>query len=133
MKVNPKQYASLLYELTEGKSEKEISSVLQKFSSLLKKNNHLSKIDLILREFNVIWNKKKNIVNASIFSAREIDADLKKVIIDYVIKSSGASEVVLDEKINKEILGGVVIKYQDKIIDNSLKNRVKNLARILEK
>ncbi len=133
MKVNPKQYASLLYDLTEGKSEKEISSALQKFSNLLKKNNHLSKLSLILEEFNTIWNKKKNIVEANIFSAREIDSDLKKIIINYIKKSSGASEVVLGEEIDSDILGGVVIKYQDKIIDNSLKNRVKNLARVLEK
>lgn len=132
MKANPRQYATLLYELVEGKSEKETIPVLEKFFSLLKKNNYLSKLDLILEEFSSVWNKKKNIVDATVFSARKIDSDIKKVIISYISGSSGASEVILKEEIDKDILGGVIIKYQDKIIDNSLKNRVRNLSRILE-
>jgi len=133
MKVSPKQYAITLYELTDGKSEKEILDILKNFSILLKKRNYLSKTDLILEEFNKVWNTEKNIVNAKIVSARPLDSDLKQNIINYISSASKAKEVFLEEDIDKNILGGVIIKYNDKVIDSCLKTRVNILGKSLEK
>lgn len=133
MKISAKQYAVTLYDLIEGKTEKEISDVLKNFFELLKKNNVLSKLDAILKEFSDIWNKNKGVVEATVTTAKELDRVNKKSIIEYIKKVTKASDVVLEEKVDKNVLGGVVLKYGDKIVDNSLKGRVESLGRSLEK
>lgn len=133
MKISAKQYAVTLYDLIEGKTEKEISDVLKNFFELLKKNNVLSKLDAILKEFSDIWNKNKGVVETTVTTAKELDRVNKKSIIEYIKKVTKASDVVLEEKVDKNVLGGVVLKYGDKIVDNSLKGRVESLGRSLEK
>ena len=61
MKITSKQYATTLYDLIEGKTEKQISSVLVSFSNLLRKNNAMSKLGSILDDFNDIWNKENGV------------------------------------------------------------------------
>ena len=60
-------------------------------------------------------------------SARELNKETIKLLKSYVIKLSGAKEVVVDEQVDKNILGGVVIKYGDKVIDGSLKAQLEEL------
>jgi len=133
MKITAKQYAFALYDLTEGKNQKEISIVLASFSELLKKNNAFSKLDAILAEFNTIWNSENSIIEASVISAKGLDKTSKKAIIDYIKKVSDVGDVVLEEGVDKNILGGVIVKYGDKIVDSSLRGRVESLGRSLEK
>ena len=133
MKITPKQYAVTLYDLVEGKTQKEISVVLTKFSELLKKNNALSKLNAILDEFNIIWNRENGVVEATVTSARDLDKTNRKSIIEYIKKATKATDVFLKETVDKNILGGVVVKYGDKIVDSSLKGRVESLGRSLEK
>ncbi|PLX21026.1 ATP synthase F1 subunit delta [Candidatus Parcubacteria bacterium] len=133
MKASSKQYAVTLYDLVEGKTQKEISDVLKSFFELLKKDNVLSRLDDVLKEFNDIWNKENGIVEASVVSARELDKASKKEIVDYIKTASKAEDVVLDESVDEKILGGVIVKYADKIVDSSLKGRVSSLKRSLEK
>ena len=62
-----------------------------------------------------------------------MDKTSKKSIIEYIKKATEASDVLLDENVDKHILGGVVVKYGDKIVDSSLRARVESLGRSLEK
>ncbi|MDA3840016.1 MAG: ATP synthase F1 subunit delta [Patescibacteria group bacterium] len=133
MKISPKQYAIALYDLVEGKTEKEISVLLVGFSDMLRKNNAMSKLDSILKEFSAIWNKENGIVEATVTLARDLDGISKKSIIEYIKKATKATDVHLKETVDKSILGGVVLKYGDKIVDNSLRGRIESLGRSLEK
>ena len=133
MKITAKQFAETLYDSVEGKTEKEILSVLNNFSEIVKKNNALSMIDNILDEFSRIWNKENGIIEAKVTSARDLDKTNRKSIIEYIKKATKAKDVVLDETVDKKVLGGVILKYGDKIVDDSLLGRVRSLGRTLEK
>ena len=133
MKISSKQYAVALYDLVEGKTKKEISVVLTNFSEFLRKNNALSKLDIILDEFNIVWNRENGVVEAIVTSARDLDKTNRKSIIEYIRNATEAKDVILEEAVDKNILGGVVVKYGDKIVDSSLKGRVESLGRSLEK
>jgi hypothetical protein len=47
MKINTKQYARALYELTKEKSEKDVDVVIKKFVNDLKKIGMLDKVEEI--------------------------------------------------------------------------------------
>ncbi|MBI4811838.1 ATP synthase F1 subunit delta [Candidatus Falkowbacteria bacterium] len=124
MKITFKQYAQVLYEIMADKDTGEIKDDVKKFIESLAKNEQLKKAHKIMIEFVKIWNKEKGIVEAEAISARELDKDIVKLLNNYIVKLSGAKEVLISEKINKDILGGVVIKYGDRVVDGSLKSRV---------
>jgi F-type H+-transporting ATPase subunit delta len=121
MKIKPRQYALSLYEAVEGKSPAQVKAVIGKFVELLAKKNQLASADKIAVQFVKIWNEKHGIVEALALSANGLDRTSVKLLENYIIELSGAKEVMMSQKTDKNILGGVIVKYGDKIIDGSLK------------
>ncbi|MFW5888395.1 MAG: ATP synthase F1 subunit delta [Patescibacteria group bacterium] len=133
MKITPKKYAQVLYELTEGKNKKEIKDILENFAGFLVDNRDISKADKIIDQFGKIWNKKNRTVEAKAVTSTETDEQTLAVIENYIKNISNARKVELKHEIDKRILGGVVIRYEDKLIDAGLKTQVKNLKSFLVK
>ena len=126
MKITPKQYAVALYESINGDKNK-IKLVLNEFVKVLILNNDIIKAPKIILEFEKIWDKKKGIVTAEIISAGELEKSIIKLLNNYIKKVSEAEQVISRQAVDKNLLGGVVVKYGDKIIDASLRTRLVNL------
>ncbi|HAM88915.1 MAG: ATP synthase subunit delta [Candidatus Falkowbacteria bacterium GW2011_GWC2_38_22] len=127
MKIKAKQYALALLELLKDKKEKEISGCLDKFIKALIQNNQISQIDKILDFFNIYWNKEKSEIDAEVSSVEALDKHSLKEISGYIQTKSQAQKVNLIERQDKEILGGMVLKYGDKILDNSVRARLRGV------
>lgn len=127
MKITAKQYAQSLYETTMGKKSSQIKVDIKKFVEILVKNNDLNSGEKIVNEFIKVKNKKEGIVESEIVSARKLDNSTVKLLNNYIVKLSGAKKVVLEKSLDKNILGGVVIKYGDKILDGSVKTKLGEL------
>jgi len=56
-----------------------------------------------------------------------LDKETGKLLKNYITGLSGAKEVLVSEKTDKNILGGVIIKYGDKVLDGSLKTSLEEL------
>jgi F-type H+-transporting ATPase subunit delta len=127
MKISPKKYAQALLEAIGEKKVSEIKEVIKKFVEIMQANNNLSQINKVIEQFNKLWNKKQGIIEAEIISAKELDKEIVKLLNSYIIKLTGAKEAILNKKVDKNILGGVIIKYKDIIIDGSLRNKLDEL------
>jgi len=127
MKVTSKQYAESLYEAVKGKNDSQVKDAVKNFLEILIANNDISKADKIVKEFKKLWNKEEGIVEAEVVSARELGSDIIKLLNGYIVKLSKAKKVILNNKIDKDVLGGVVIKYEDKILDGSLRTKLGEL------
>lgn len=133
MKIKPRQFALSLYESVDGKTSGQVKAVIEKFVELLAEKNMLTKADKISTEFIKIWNEKHGIVEAEVSSTNDLDKASVKLLEDYIAKVSGAKEVMINEVVNKSLLGGVVIKYGDRVVDGSLKRNLQDLKSSLEK
>jgi len=133
MKITPKQYAQTLYELSKDIKKEDVEKVISDFVRILFANNNASKLDKIIAEYNKIWNSEQGVVDAEIISVRELDTDIVKLLKNYIIKIAGAENIELKKKTDKNILGGVVIKYGDKILDASLRAKVNALKERMKK
>jgi|WetSurMetagenome_2_1015567.scaffolds.fasta_scaffold00819_12 F-type H+-transporting ATPase subunit delta len=131
MKITAKQYATVLLESLEGRDEKQTGEVLKKFAEVLLSNNHLSLFPGIIRFFKEAWDKKHGTAEAEIVTARKISqlaiAELEK----FIKARAGSNEVELKEKIDPSLLGGVVLRYGNKSLDLSLKNKLSEIKRQL--
>ncbi|HFC76843.1 MAG TPA: ATP synthase F1 subunit delta [Candidatus Moranbacteria bacterium] len=132
MKISSKQCAQTLFELTLGKSENEIDSVILKFVKLLKKNKQLKKTNDIIKKFNEIYNKANGIIEAEIVTIRELGSEQFSKIESFLKEKYSVKKVILKSKIDKNIKGGIIIKVGDEVLDGSIKGRLNELARILK-
>lgn len=127
MKITPKQYAEALYQVVKGKKDSEVKNAVKKFAGVIVENNDIKKAGKIIKQFSKLWNESKGIVEAEILSARELSKSTVALLNNYIKKLSGAGEIVIKQTVSKNLLGGVVIKYKDKVLDGSLKTRLEKL------
>lgn len=133
MKVTANQYAKSLYELTDGKPKQNINDIVAGFLKVLQKNNQVKLAGKIIEKFNGIYNQKNGIVEAEVITREEVRTSVRTLVRTYVSTKYKAKEVVIKNKIDENIKGGIVIKVRDEILDASVANKLKNLGSILAK
>lgn len=131
MKIKAKQYAQALFLEARGKEGKELLNVIDRFFEVLKTDNNISQIGKIIFYFNELWNKENSLVEAEITCSRSLESNLKNDVLSYLKKISKAENIKISEKENKKIIGGFVLKYGDKIIDASIKNKINSFKNSL--
>ncbi len=139
MKASPKQYAVSLYESLDSVKEKdEVGRKLFNFAEILRKNNDLILIDKIIAEFEKYWNEQKGIVCLNINSANPLSEKEKNQIKKWFENRAGdfigrkPREIVLKEKIDGNLIGGIVLRTDDAIIDGSIKRQLINLKKQMQ-
>lgn len=132
MKITTTQYANTLYDLTEGKEKARVNSIVEKFTALLIKNRQIKLAGKIIEKFSEIYNRKNGIVEAEITSREVLSNELRNKVSNYVSNKYKAKEVVINNKIDENIKGGIVVKVGDEVIDASLKSRLINLNKLLK-
>ncbi len=133
MNLKPKQYAQAFYEALKGKDEKQMRNIIDNFARVLVNNQDATKESKIIEKFNDIWNQENNITEVRVITSVNVDKDILEALNSYISQKTQANKVKIKNQLNKDMLGGVIIRYEDKIIDDSLKSRVKQLKNKLIK
>ena len=94
---------------------------------ILTRKNREPLLPSIAAEFHNAFNDYKGIGKASIVSAFELDASLKSQLEAMVKKLSNKSQVELDQKVDKDLIGGFILNVGDRQIDASIKSKLKSL------
>lgn len=131
MKVSKAQYAKTLLELTDGKSEQEVSAIVQKFAEMLKNDGQLKNAGNIMKKFSELYNAKHGIVEAEIVSKSEMGESELRKIEEFIVKKYGGNKVEIRNIVDESIKGGIVIKVGDEVIDGSVSAQLKRLKREL--
>ena len=125
--VDSKKLAQVLLEITEGKSEGEVRSSIKNFAEFLLKKNLLSHINSIVAEYEILYNSKHNIIEATVTTINGLKESSKQELKEALKQKYKATEVTLKEITNKKLLGGIKIKIGDTVFDNSLQNSLYQL------
>ncbi len=125
MKNSAKQYAQALFlEIKNKDKDSNVESLVNNFVNILKEDNCFSQFEKIIFYFNDLWKKEYSLVEAEISTARKIDDNLKNILSEYLTKISQAKKIKIKEKESAKLVGGFVLKYNDKIVDFSIKNKL---------
>lgn len=128
MKLTAQQYAKTLFESLQDTESKHHGLVMDNFVAALKMNNDLKMFDEIALEFEKLEKAQKGIKIADVTSAKKLDKSSEKAIIEQLNKLVGG-KVELKQKIDEKLIGGVVIKLDDMLIDASAKNSLEELKK----
>lgn len=126
-------YAQALYEAVEDKKKPEIKILVDNFLKLLQEKNQLSQISEIVAEIETIDNKAHHRIQAEVISALHLDEGTINKLEKFIHERTGAREVIWEKKIDKNILGGVILKFQDTVLDISLAGILETLADEIKK
>ena len=127
MKISAQQYAQALFDSVALKSDKEVKVVLKSFVEILGRNRELNRAPEIIIAFTELWNKANGELSAQLVSARELGPTAKETVTDYLKEKTGAKKVILEEEIDKKLIGGFVLRYDSKVVDASLKTSLEDL------
>lgn len=131
-KYTAKQYAKALFESVQSTDKKDIDKVLDNFAKVLSENNDLRMFEQISEEYHNNELEHKGIKPVEVVSAHTLDQNSEKQIVAQ-LNDLVKQNVEIRKKVDEGLIGGVVIKFDDQIIDASVKNSLDNLKNNLSK
>lgn len=82
------------------------------------------------REYNALLDERLGRLNVQVTVARQLDAAGERELTDNLTRTLGRT-VVPHITINKDILGGVIVRFGDRVLDGSLRRRMLSMRRRL--
>ena len=114
----------VLAKIFGGRIEEPVLS----FLFLLNENSRLGILRDIFSAFKNFVDEEKNIINADIISAVELNEVQKQNLVSKLQNKTGKA-INPEYKLDNTIMAGFIIKINDTVIDLSLKNRIENLKK----
>ena len=111
--------SDIISKIFKGKVNKYTLSFLQ----LIIKNKRENHLKGICRDFIEICRKYKGIRTAVLTTAYQLSEDEKK-IIKQIIEKKFEATIELKDKVNEELIGGMVIQVDDKELDLSIAKQI---------
>lgn len=130
MKITSQQYATALFDAISETAPHDHDKVLDNFVRILAQNGDLGKYDDIETEFRKLKLSSQGIQEAEVTVAKE--AEINQTIIHQLNQVVGG-KLEIKKKIDENIIGGVVVRVDDTLIDASVKNQLNNLNQDLKK
>jgi len=75
--------------------------------------------------------EKYNVGEAEVTSVTPLTPDQRKRVEELAKKMGGYKEILLNERINPNIIGGVIITSGDKLYEGTIKRQLKNMLKIV--
>ncbi|MFW5856182.1 MAG: F0F1 ATP synthase subunit delta [Bacillota bacterium] len=105
---------------------KELSAHVFNFLKLLVDHRRIFFLKSIVKEYNRLVNQQENILEVKVTSAIELDKDLKDNIRKKLEKELDY-KIILEDKVDPDIIGGLILKIGDHIIDGSIQHELNSL------
>lgn len=128
-----KNIAAPIYQFRQQKNtlmalseDLELSNFVRNLLVLLAQNKRLNYLNLILDKIGRLLKEKDGIKFVSITFAEMPEKSLLVKITDELKKLLNA-EINLDYHLDKNIISGMIIKYDNKMLDASLKNKLRSI------
>ena len=108
----------------------ELDEKVHNFLKVAAENGRLNVVPHIAEQFEALRSEDEGSINAHVISAYAVNATQKKSIIAALKKKLGR-EVTITTQIDKSLLGGVIIRAGDIVIDGSVKLQLEKITNSL--
>jgi ATP synthase F1 delta subunit len=98
------------------------------FLELLAERHRLPAIFRIRRDFDELWREEHKLLPVEVTSAVELDASLVRSIGDRIEERTGR-RIELTSRVDPDIIGGLVLRVGNKVLDASVHGRLERLRR----
>lgn len=107
--------------------QKEANVLTISFFELVCKKGRASVLPAMAKEYHKQYNLHLGIQSAELTSTVKLDAQTLDALSDVVKEISGKQKVELIEKIDPNLIGGFILRVEDRQIDESIKSKLQQL------
>ncbi len=97
------------------------------FINVVIDNSRMNILNDIFNDFNLLLNEKNNIVTIDVYSYDVLTEEQSNEILNKLSGGYKGKTIVLDNHIDKELLGGIKLFHNGKQIDGSIKSQLNRL------
>ena len=105
----------------------ELDQITSNFLGVLAKNRRLAQLPAIIRAFRELAARHRGELTADVVSAHPLDADQIKALRQN-LRTRFGTEVAIEHRIDRDILGGLIVKVGSQMIDGSIRTKLNTLA-----
>jgi F-type H+-transporting ATPase subunit delta len=106
----------------------EADETIVNFLELLIEKHRMPALFRIRREFDALWERENRRLPVSVTSAIELDEATVTQIGDAIGQQTG-QHISLTSEVDPDILGGIVLRVGNSILDASIRNRLEKLRK----
>ncbi|HEY7410784.1 MAG TPA: ATP synthase F1 subunit delta [Vicinamibacteria bacterium] len=97
---------------------------------LLAQSRRLSLLPDVERSYETLWNARQGVVTAEVVTAQPLEAAQEKALAR-ALRGAAGREVELRPAVRPEIIGGVLVRMEDRLIDGSVRGKLAALRETL--
>jgi ATP synthase F1 delta subunit len=112
-----------LHKAVDGADEN-----LMNFFELLIEKHRMPVIHRIRREYDGLWREENKMLPVQVTSAVELDEQIVKDLGERIGESTGR-KVDLTSRVDEGIIGGIVLRVGNSVLDASIRNRLEQLRK----
>jgi ATP synthase F1 delta subunit len=116
-----------LHRTVEGADE-----TLTNFLELMLENHRMPVVFRVRREFDRLWEEANDLLPVQITSAVALDESVSRRIGDEIGRQTG-KQVELTSSVDPDVIGGIVVRVGNSILDASIRNRLETLRKQVAK
>jgi ATP synthase F1 delta subunit len=105
---------------------------LTNFLELLLENHRMPVVFRVRREFDRLWEEANDLLPVLITSAVALDESVSRRIGDEIGRQTG-KQVELTSTVDPDVIGGIVLRVGNSILDASIRNRLDTLRKQVAK
>ena len=109
----------------------KVTEYVLSFLKLLCEKKHLESLYECIDEYRILFEESKNIAKAKIISAVKLSDDEKERIILKIEKTEG-KKIKAEYVVDKSIIGGIIVETDGKILDGSLRYKLKDIKDVIK-
>jgi F-type H+-transporting ATPase subunit delta len=125
--VSGEEKADFIDKVFKGKT----SVLTYNFIRLLTDKKRVAELPAISDDFKSLVNALNNIVGISVTSASPLSADMRAKL-KAKLEATYKKTVVLEESVDPGIIGGIVVRYGNTVLDGSIKTKLDGIRRRLD-
>ena len=119
-------------EIMESVFKGRLSDELTGFLKIIIQNKRYAQIDSILEYFVLKVKEYKHIGVAYVSTPLELSAEQKEAVEKRLLETTDFVSMEISYEIDKSLIGGMVIRIGDRVVDSSIKTKLSKLERELK-
>lgn len=128
-KISNEDKIKSIEEIFKGK----FSDTTVGFLVVVVTKNRYNELDAIMAYFLEVVREYRKIGKASVTSAFELTKEQKQKIEKKLLDSTEYVEFLIDYKVDPSIVGGLIIRVGDRVVDSSIKSKIESMRKDLMK
>ncbi|HEY9828177.1 MAG TPA: ATP synthase F1 subunit delta [Stenomitos sp.] len=126
--VNPFIKADSKKQVLRQLFESQVQSYFLNFLLLLVDRRRIFLLEDVCQQYRVLLRQLRNTVLAEVTSTLELTEAQREAVVQKIKSMTGAAAVELEVKIDRDLIGGVIIKVGSQVLDASIRGQLRRIG-----